>query len=264
MTGRTWLTALLALGLAAPGGVCLAQGTDRRAEASAHEHYRKGMRLYDVGRFEEAIKEFEAAYQYQEGPVTIFNLAQAHRRAGNNAKALELYRTYLRKAPNAPDRGEVEERIAALERAMAEVQDRVAALEKASPPRPTEPAATVAVAPPPPAAPPPRHGRGMLVGGAVAAGAGVLLGGAGIVFAVRAHDKSVQSARAAAFDPALDDEAKSARRLEYLFLGVGGAAVAAAAVLVVLGMRPAEAGQGTVLVPSLDGQGARLALAGTF
>ena len=92
----------------------------------AREHYRKGMRLYDVGRFDEVIKEFEAAYQYQDRPVTIFNLAQAYRRAGNNAKALELYRTYLRKAPNAPDRGEVEERIAALERAMAEVQDRVA------------------------------------------------------------------------------------------------------------------------------------------
>ena len=78
---------------------------------SAREHYAKGKRLYDLGRFADAAREYEAAYQAKDDPALLFNLGQAHRLAGNYPQALLAYKAYLRNVPNAPNRREVEARI---------------------------------------------------------------------------------------------------------------------------------------------------------
>jgi tetratricopeptide (TPR) repeat protein len=88
--------------------------------ASAREHYQKGTTFYDLGRYDDAIKEFEAAYQIKNDPALLYNLAQSHRLAGNAEQALHFYRTYLRRVPNAKNRTEIEGRIAALEQLVAQ------------------------------------------------------------------------------------------------------------------------------------------------
>lgn len=108
----------LAAALTAEGG-----GAARAAPenpAAAREHYDRGTKFYDIGRYDDAIREFEAAYQAKADPAFIFNLAQAHRLAGHNQEALRLYRTYLRYVPDPPNREDIETKIAALEKASAD------------------------------------------------------------------------------------------------------------------------------------------------
>jgi tetratricopeptide (TPR) repeat protein len=83
--------------------------------ATAREHYQKGTSFYDLGRYAEAIKEFEAAYEIKNDPALLYNLAQSNRLAGNSEQALHFYRTYLRYVPNAKNRVEIEDRIKQLE-----------------------------------------------------------------------------------------------------------------------------------------------------
>jgi hypothetical protein len=49
-------------------------------------------------------------------PPFLFDIAQCHRKLGNNKEALGFYRSYLRVAPNASNRAEVQKRISELDR----------------------------------------------------------------------------------------------------------------------------------------------------
>jgi tetratricopeptide (TPR) repeat protein len=134
--------------------------------ASAREHYQKGTSYYDLGRYPEAINEFEAAYEIKNDPALLYNLAQSNRLAGNSEQALHFYRTYLRYVPKAPNRAEIEERIKQLDQLVTQKNaaqtsppsqagppgNVVAPLgETAAPP----PATTAPAGPPPEAAPSP-------------------------------------------------------------------------------------------------------------
>ena len=86
------------------------------AAAVAKAHANRGTGMYNLGRFSEALSEFEAAYLAVQDPPFLFNIAQCHRKMGNGKEALESYRSYLRVAPAAPNRAEVQKHIAELER----------------------------------------------------------------------------------------------------------------------------------------------------
>ena len=64
-------------------------------EKHAREHYDRGKRAYDMGQFEEAAHEFEAAYEEEPAPVFLVNIAQAHRKLGNCDRARFFYQRYL-------------------------------------------------------------------------------------------------------------------------------------------------------------------------
>jgi hypothetical protein len=83
---------------------------------SARRHFRNGTKLFDLGRFEEAAHEYEAAFQAHDDPFLLFNCAQAYRHAKNYPMALQFFHTYLRRLPKAPNRPEVEERIVELQK----------------------------------------------------------------------------------------------------------------------------------------------------
>jgi tetratricopeptide (TPR) repeat protein len=142
------LALLLTLGAVAP-----ARADDA---ATAREHYQKGSSFYDLGRYTEAIQEFEAAYEIKNDPALLYNLAQSHRLAGNSEQALHFYRTYLRYVPGAKNRGEIEDRIRQLEQLVAQKN---AVQSTLPPPAPTgttpPPAATPPVITTPPVAPAP-------------------------------------------------------------------------------------------------------------
>jgi tetratricopeptide (TPR) repeat protein len=126
---------------------------DKDAKAAAKEHYQRGTSFYDLGRYPEAIKEFEAAYQLKNDPAFLYNLAQSYRQVGDPDQALHFYRTYLRYVPKAPNRAEIEERITALEKQVAEkgtaaVQPPPAGGGATSPP-PAGTGATTTTPPPP-------------------------------------------------------------------------------------------------------------------
>jgi tetratricopeptide (TPR) repeat protein len=85
-------------------------------EAAAKAHYGRGTSYYNLGRYSEALAEYEAAYLAVQDPPFLFNIAQCQRKMGKDEEALAAYRSYLRVAPNASNRTEVQKRIAELER----------------------------------------------------------------------------------------------------------------------------------------------------
>jgi hypothetical protein len=74
-------------------------------------HFDEAIKHYNLGRFAEAIAEFEKAYDADPAPILLFNIAQSHRQLGNKEKALFFYRRYIEQAPDAPNRPEVEQRM---------------------------------------------------------------------------------------------------------------------------------------------------------
>jgi hypothetical protein len=83
--------------------------------ATSKEHFNQGTRHYELGHYQEALDEFEAAYMAVPDPVFLFNIAQCHRKMGHDKDAVSFYKSYLRNAPNAPNRADVQKRIQEME-----------------------------------------------------------------------------------------------------------------------------------------------------
>jgi tetratricopeptide (TPR) repeat protein len=116
--------------------------TARAAEPSNEDsraHVRKATVAYNLGKFTEAAKEYEAAYELTVDPNMLFNIAQSYRLAGESEKAITAYRSFIRSAPKSDQRGLAEAKVRELE------QQRAA--------RPPAPVAPVPVPPSPPALP---------------------------------------------------------------------------------------------------------------
>ncbi|HEX4453647.1 MAG TPA: tetratricopeptide repeat protein [Kofleriaceae bacterium] len=76
---------------------------DTRADADAHA--RKGVAFYNLGKYEDAIAEFEEAYKDFQSDALLFNLAQAHRKLEHCDRALDYYHQFLAGEP-APELAE--------------------------------------------------------------------------------------------------------------------------------------------------------------
>jgi hypothetical protein len=66
-----------------------------------------------------ALVAFKRSYFSYDDPALLYNIAQCHRALQHNAIAVAFYRFYLRKAPDAQNRDEVERIISELESTMA-------------------------------------------------------------------------------------------------------------------------------------------------
>jgi tetratricopeptide (TPR) repeat protein len=169
---------IVVLALAAPAHAGDTAGKAKFRRASAH---------FSLGKFKQAAKEYEELYvEHPEQHVLLYNIAQAHRLGGEPEKALFCYRRYLSNVPKAPNRADVENRIAELERAVAELKKQQTAppTDPSPPPvtlEPTPAPAPVVAAPEPAPAPAPRKDTPVykkwwlwtIVGGVLVAGAAV-------------------------------------------------------------------------------------------
>jgi tetratricopeptide (TPR) repeat protein len=82
----------------------------------ARQHFEKGSQYYNQGLWAESIAEFREAYELVEDPAFLFNMAQAYRKKGDRQRAIDFYKDYLVRAPNAPNRNDVEVRIKDLQK----------------------------------------------------------------------------------------------------------------------------------------------------
>lgn len=62
---------------------------------------------FQEGRYDDAIAAFEAAYAIKQDPALLFNMGNAHRRAGHLEDALATYQRLLAVDPETPQRAEV-------------------------------------------------------------------------------------------------------------------------------------------------------------
>ncbi len=229
--------------------------------AAAREHYDRGTTLYDLQRFSEAAKEYEAAYEAKHDPALLFNIGQAYRFAGEYAKAVGAFRAFLRNVPRTQKRDEVLARISEMQRqldeqrqnkdkppagtiAPAEVKPSAPEAAPTTPPpveKPMpEPPPPLVSTPPPPERPDFAPGRTKRIAGIAVGAAGVALLGLGAAFAVlakSAFDEIDAPAPGYVFKPATQDALKTDQALEISFFAIGGAALVAGVTTFVLGWR---------------------------
>jgi len=117
--GKVWSVFFLVLFLYGFALPALAESETQKKQA-AKEHYEVATRFFDLGKYGEAIQEYEAAYLLVPDPNLLYNIGQAYRLWDRPEEAVRSYKNYLRNRPDAPNRAEVERRIAELERRSTE------------------------------------------------------------------------------------------------------------------------------------------------
>src|SRR5262245_14669234 len=89
---------------------------DARSEAKAH--YQAGVKSYGAGDYRTAIKEFSTAQSLAPADLNNYNLALCYDKLGEAEPAIQYYKEYLAKVPNASQRTEIEASVARLEGAL--------------------------------------------------------------------------------------------------------------------------------------------------
>jgi tetratricopeptide (TPR) repeat protein len=259
---------LIAVMLASTG----ATGKDISA---AREHYQRGTKLYDLQRYDEAAKEYEAAYEIVDDPALLFNIGQAYRFGGDDPKALGAFRSYLRRLPRAENRPEVESRIADLQKLIEEKRKSQEAppggtisppeMKPLSPPQTVEAKPTETM-PPPPAPIDPHTGKVKKITGLAVGVAGVAGIALGITFAALASSTNHELGHPppnTRFNPTLEDRVKNDQALEAAFLSIGGAALVTGVVVGMLGLRESR-GHRVAVLPSLSTSSAGASIRSQF
>src|SRR5262249_29338437 len=77
----------------------------------AEQHYEKASKLYAAKDYENAVKEFIAAYQAVPANPLLFNIGQAYRLSGDKEKALAYYQKYVAFEPTGAQANEAKEYI---------------------------------------------------------------------------------------------------------------------------------------------------------
>jgi tetratricopeptide (TPR) repeat protein len=93
----------------------------------AKEHWQKGAAAYDVGRYEEAVKEFEESYRLAPRSAILFDLARTETKLGHEDKAIDYLERYLKSDPDGPDAASVRSELEARKGAMAARHERARA-----------------------------------------------------------------------------------------------------------------------------------------
>jgi hypothetical protein len=204
MTRRPWVLALVfsMMWLVFGTKEVRAQLTPQQKQ-EIHVHYQQATRAYDLGKYQEAVDEYQKVYEIDGDPVMLYNIAQAYRLNDQPQESIHFYRRYLQRSPEARNKEDVERKITAMEKLIEE--RRKAAALVAPPPPKTEapkPAAVpepvfpapvvtpVVVAPPPP--PPPERSTTRLVVGWSMVGVGAASIAVAIVEGIVAKNRGDQ------------------------------------------------------------------------
>lgn len=245
--------------------------------SAAREHAQKAKRAFELGLYDEAIAEYNAAYKAKDDPALFYNLGQAYRLAGRPQEALRSYRLYLNKSASITNRDNIEKWI-------VELQKQIDAKAKAEPPPkpepvvvkppPPQPEPVVVPAPPPPPPKPepvvvkPRPSRVMLFAGIGTLAAGVvLIAGGGAAYALAEQTGTQLLTReegGGAYDASLYKTGETRVLAGNLCMGIGGAAVIAGAVVTALGAKKGKAQQALHIVPGAGRDRASLQIGGSF
>jgi tetratricopeptide (TPR) repeat protein len=71
---------------------------------------------FNVGRFDEALADYQAAYDVEPLPAFLFNIGQCYRNMGNFERAQFFFRRYTTLDPRSPNRPAAERLIAEMDR----------------------------------------------------------------------------------------------------------------------------------------------------
>jgi hypothetical protein len=132
----------------APGRASAASDDEKHARAL----YERAEKSFDVGKFSDALADYQAAYEAKPLPGFLFNIAQCYRNMGDFERARFFFRRYLAVDPRAPNRRKVEELISEMTKQLEAQQKDQKAAGATAPPTPTS--SSVGTSAPPAASPP--------------------------------------------------------------------------------------------------------------
>jgi len=122
-------------------------------EKQARTLYERAEKSFDLGKFGDALADYQSAYEAKPLPGFLFNIAQCYRNMAKFERARFFFRRYLALEPHAPNRWRVEELIAEMSK---QLEAQAASAPPAVEPKPAEPrplAAPALAAAPLPVAP---------------------------------------------------------------------------------------------------------------
>jgi tetratricopeptide (TPR) repeat protein len=91
-----------------------AAGDAGPAEAQPSDRAAEGQRQFALGNFEEALREYRAAFEAEPQPGLLLHIGACHRELGDLDSARSSYTQYLEQVPDAPDRDAIRALIAEL------------------------------------------------------------------------------------------------------------------------------------------------------
>jgi tetratricopeptide (TPR) repeat protein len=113
---------LLALVAVGGGAVVFGVGAGAPAAAASAEdrpgraRFEMAETKFNLGKFEEAAVDYQAAYEAEPLPAFLFNIGQCHRNLGNYERAQFYFRRYVELDPRSPNRPAAEHLIAEMDR----------------------------------------------------------------------------------------------------------------------------------------------------
>ena len=111
MIARLFALAVLCLVAFAPRAVFADDPTMR----SAKRHFERGEKLFALGKFDQALDEYQEAFDAKPIPDFLFNIGQCYRNLGDYQQAIFSYKKFLKLDPETPNREHVQELIADLQ-----------------------------------------------------------------------------------------------------------------------------------------------------
>lgn len=103
------------------------------ATRAAKRHFDRGEKLFALGKFDEALDQYQKAYDAKPIPDFLFNIGQCHRNLGDYESAIFSFKKFLKLDPEAPNRSQVEEYIEELEAEQEKGDSRKFGFEKPRP-----------------------------------------------------------------------------------------------------------------------------------
>ena len=94
------ILALAAQAQAAPPTAAQASDDPCLKEAECRDRYQRAVGLYESGRYEAALPEFQAAYQSRQMPWLLINIGRTLHRLGRLDEAITFYNRYEQASPN--------------------------------------------------------------------------------------------------------------------------------------------------------------------
>jgi tetratricopeptide (TPR) repeat protein len=134
---RLLFTLCVAVALA-PGADVDVAHAETASERAARRHYERGKKLFNLQKFDEALVEFQKAYDADPIPDFLFNIGQCQRNLGDYQAAIFSFKNFLKSDPETERRDQVARLIEELERKVDEDDTARLGLGKQPKPGPTE------------------------------------------------------------------------------------------------------------------------------
>ncbi|HKQ69811.1 MAG TPA: tetratricopeptide repeat protein, partial [Polyangiaceae bacterium] len=144
----------------------------------ARRHFESGAAYLQQSNYDDALREFQAAYSLSKRPQLLLNIANVYERLGKLREAIDALTQYLGDDPKSVDRTTIETRIANLKKRLDTAPPVASASPVPTADRAAPPSSAASTASPAPSPATPRHPAnrapayiGFGVGGAAAIGA---------------------------------------------------------------------------------------------